>query len=126
MTTLMGQYVGEERRQRPRERTLAPEELMGGGKDGGDGGPSQGKLVGMVFAALVVGGATTYVATINKTAEAVAAMQTRMERIEARTEGQFNLLTLKLETLGGKVDALREEVREDKPRRGRDTSREAQ
>ena len=107
----MGEYVGEERRRKPRGEAMSEQ------KNGGDLG--LGKLIGLVFTALVIGGAGTYVTTIQGTAQKAQQTASDLAEFKAQVAGQYALLGLKIENQNDKIQKVVEYVEREERRRAR-------
>jgi len=69
-------------------------------------------LIGVVFAALVVGGAGTYLTTIDSTRERAQQTASDLSRFQAEVVGQGALTNLKIDALASQLAEQRSEVRE--------------
>ena len=81
--------------------------------------PGLGKLIGLVFTALVIGGAGTYVTTIQGTAQKAQQTASDLAEFKAQVAGQYALLGLKIENQNDKIQKVVDYVEREERRRSR-------
>lgn len=110
-------YLGLERRHKNAEPNPGRRTKDRRGSLANEDGGGKGGLIGLVFAALVVGGAGTYVSTIQNTREKAQQTAADLSRFQAEVVGGQALTNLKVDRLTEEVRDLAREVKALRERR---------